>query len=223
MLNNREKYGKNMRERKVKMNKKKSIIFPALIILIATLLITVIPTDAEAAIYDDTIRLHILANSDSEEDQALKLDIRDRLLIKYSEQLSRANGITDAKEKARELTESMEKDVSGWIAEAGYDYACEVTLTEEWYDTRSYDEYTLPKGNYTSLRVLIGDAEGKNWWCVMYPPLCLDLATEDAPADDAVIDLTTEEQHLISGGGFSIKFKLLELFTSAVEHFTKNG
>lgn len=188
-------------------------IIPAIILLLAALIAAAIPTEADAAIYDDTVRLHILANSDSEEDQALKLQIRDRLLERYGTLLAEADDIEEAKAKAEELLPQMRADAEGWIREAGFDYSCEVTLTEEWYDTREYDSFTLPKGRYTSLRVLIGDAEGHNWWCVMFPALCLDIATEDAPGDDALLDYSDEEIRLI-GGGYTVKFRLLELIGS---------
>ena len=114
----------------------------------------------------------------------------------------------------------IERDVDAWIREAGYNYESEVTLGVEWYDTREYEDFTLPRGYYTSLRVMLGEAEGKNWWCVMYPPLCLDIATENAPYDDAVMGYTKEEYTLISDRGYNIKFKLLEVFSDA---FSKNG
>ena len=192
----------------------------ALCTLIATLLIVVMPTDAEAQIYKDTIRLHILANSDSDEDQALKIEIRDRLLDKYGTMLSSSNSVNQAKKTVEDLISSIEKDASEWIKELGYDYTVRTTLTEEWYDTREYDGFTLPAGYYTSLRVIIGDGGGQNWWCVMYPPLCTEIATERAPKDDYVIDYSKEEIHLITGGRYKIKFKILEDLSRV---FSKNG
>ena len=192
----------------------------ALCTLIATLLIAVMPTDAEAQIYKDTIRLHILANSDSDEDQALKIEIRDRLLDKYGRMLSSTESVSHAKKTVEDLISSIENDASEWIKELGYDYTVRTTLTEEWYDTREYDGFTLPAGYYTSLRVIIGDGGGKNWWCVMYPPLCTEIATERAPKDDYVIDYSKEEIHLITGGRYKIKFKILEDLSRV---FSKNG
>lgn len=205
------------------MKKSKDYIITVIILLASLMLITVLPTEAEAKIYSDTVRLHILANSDSEEDQRLKLGIRDKVLEKYSSRLAGYSSSDEAKAHAAEYIEEIEKDVAAWIREAGYSYSAEVTLTEEWYDTRSYGEVTLPSGRYTSLRILIGKAEGKNWWCVMYPPLCLDIATENAPSDDAYINFTDEETRLVTSSGYNIKFKLLELISGAVEYFSKNG
>jgi len=186
---------------------------------LALMLAMVMPTEAEAMIYEDTLRLHILAPSDSKEDQALKLEIRDRVLCEYGERLSECEDIASAEETAKRLLSDIERDVSAWIKEEGYSYGATVTLTEEWYDTREYDGFTLPKGIYTSLRIIIGEGEGKNWWCIMYPPLCLDVATEKAPADDALLDYTGEETRLIKSGKYNIKFKLLEIFSDA---FSRN-
>ena len=114
-----------------------------------------------------------------------------------------------------QLSKEIESDVNAWLYEMGESYTSRVDLGVEWYDTREYDDFTLPSGYYTSLRVMLGNAEGRNWWCVMYPPLCLDIACEDAPSDDAVLGYTKEEYVLITDTGYNVKFKLLELLSSA--------
>lgn len=192
----------------------------ALVMLIATLLIAALPTEAEAKIYEDTVRLHILAESDSDSDQALKICLRDRILEKYGTKLASAENKGEAERLARELLCEIERDSETWIRELGYSYGVEVTLSEEWYETREYEDFTLPAGVYTSLRVIIGEGAGKNWWCVMYPPLCIDIATEDAPCDDALIDYTDEEIGLITEDGYIVKFKILEIISSL---FSENG
>ena len=202
------------------MKKTVNFVFTVILLLCATLLTALLPTEKDAAIYEDTLRLHILANSDSDADQSLKYEIRDKLLTKYGRQLSEATDTVSAKSLAENMSADIEGDVEKWISDAGYDYGCKVTLGVEWYDTREYDDFTLPKGYYTSLRVMLGEAEGQNWWCVMYPPLCLDIATEEAPRDDAVVGYTKEEYNLISDTGYNIKFKLLEVLSEA---FAKNG
>ena len=198
----------------------KTIPHFAFILLFAAMLIAILPTDAEAKIYDDTIRLHILANSNSEEDQNLKLQIRDRLLSKYSEILTDSASISEAEVMAKNLLPKMKSDTKNWINELGYDYEVNVTLTQEWYETRDYEDFSLPCGYYTSLRILIGEGEGNNWWCVMYPPLCMEMATEKAPSDDGLIDYSKEEIHLIKSGKYNVKFKILEDLSRA---FAKNG
>lgn len=198
----------------------KGFICSTFILMLAVLLAIAIPTDAEAGIYEDTLRLHILANSDSDEDQALKLEIRDRLLRKYSEELSIATDTEEAILSANMLVRDIENDAQKWIRELGYDYSVKAAVVKEWYDTRIYDGFTLPQGTYSSLQITIGNGNGKNWWCVMYPPLCMDIATESAPHDDAVLDYSKEEINLIKGGKYNVKFKLLEIISSA---FTKKS
>ena len=201
------------------MENKNGTLLAVLALLLSTLVIALMPTEAEAEIYEDTLRLHILANSDSEDDQELKLKVRDRLLTEYGEML-KGESIGEAVGIINEKLSEIEEDVEEWIREYGYSYDASVTLSREWYDTREYEDFTLPKGEYTSLRVIIGEGEGKNWWCVMFPPLCLDIASESAPADDGISSYTDEEIRLISGKKYNIKFKILELISDT---FAKNG
>ena len=191
----------------------KKMLLPSLICLLVILVFAVVPTEAEGKIYDDTLRLHILALSDSDKDQEIKLIIRDRVLEKYAQELKGADNIEDALKSTSLLLEDIKFDVDLWLSEFYDDVSSEVYLTEEWYDTREYENFTLPKGYYRSLKIVIGDGNGKNWWCVMYPPLCLDIATEDAERDDGIVDYTKEEISLISGRGYNVKFKLLEFIS----------
>ena len=202
------------------MKKTTNFLMTIMILLAVALISAILPTEQDAAIYEDTLRLHILANSDNDADQKLKYGIRDKLLEKYGTRLGSSDTPEEAKENISALIPEIEADVDGWIEEAGYNYNSSVSLGVEWYDTREYEDFTLPKGYYTSLQVMLGDAEGKNWWCVMYPPLCLDIATEETPRDDAVIGYTKEEYSLITDSGYNVKFKLLEIFSEA---FSKNG
>ena len=198
----------------------KTIPYYAFVLLIASMMIAIFPTDAEAKIYEDTIRLHILANSDSDEDQGLKLEIRNRLLSKYGDILSSAGSLDEAMEITADLLTNIENDAEEWARELGFSYSVKVTLTTEWYETRDYEGFSLPCGYYASLRVIIGEGEGKNWWCVMYPPLCMEIATESAPSDDGLIDYSKEELYLIKSGKYNVKFKILEDLSRV---FAKNG
>ena len=193
----------------------KKLILPIFAVLLSTLIIAILPTEAEAAIYEDTIRLHILAASDKEDDQRLKLELRDELLLKYGDELKTTEDIELAKAKIAILLPEIENFLQNEIIERGYEYSVSATLTEEWYDTREYENFTLPKGRYTSLRIIIDKGEGKNWWCVMFPPLCLDIATEKAPTDDGIIDYTKEEISLITSNKYTVKFKILEILSDA--------
>ena len=198
----------------------KNLIQNTVTLLLVTLLISILPTEAEGEIYDDTIRLHILANSDNAEDQKLKIAVRDYILSEYGERLHSCVEIGEAKEKITELIPVIEASVKNKLDEWGYSYRIRAVIGQEWYDTREYEDFTLPAGSYCSLRILIGEGRGQNWWCVMYPPLCLEMATESAPADDGVIDYTKEEILLIKSSKYNVKFKILEEVSRL---FEKNG
>ena len=193
----------------------KKFITGCVCLLIATIFLAIIPTEAECAVYDDTIRLHILANSDSNDDQALKIKVRDAILCEFSDELNKISSKAEAEETISALLSDIEKFAEEVIAKSGYSYTVKATLSDELYETRTYEDFTLPRGIYTSLRIIIGNGEGKNWWCVMFPPLCLDMATESVPDDDAIKKYSKEEISLIRRGGYNIKFKLLEMFSNA--------
>ena len=192
----------------------KKILLYSMTVLLTALVIAVIPTEADGAVYEDTVRLHILANSDSEEDQALKLKLRDDVLREFSDMLSKFDSADGARSALLSSLDDIEAFAEKRIEEYGYGYTVNATLTEEWYDTREYEDFTLPKGYYSSLQIIIGEGEGKNWWCVMYPPLCLDMAVEDAPRDDAIKKYNESEFRLVTGNGYQAKFKILELVSS---------
>ena len=186
--------------------KDRKILLPALLVLFVTLVIAAVPTEAEAAIYEDTVRLHILANSDSENDQELKLAVRDRILEEFSKELSPLADIDEAESKIKKLLPEIEMTAKAQIEECGYDYSVTAELIDEWYQTRDYGEFSLPAGYYSSLVIRIGEAEGKNWWCVMFPPMCTEIATSDKGSS-----YTDAEKGLIAGGKYRLKFKTLEL------------
>lgn len=183
----------------------KKILSPIFMILLAALFISAMPTEAEGAIYEDTVRLHILANSDSEDDQALKIEIRDAVLLRYGKELSVFESADDAADELAEKLGEVEEFVNRELKDRGYDYKSTVTIGTEWYETRKYESFTLPKGYYTSLRIIIGEGGGQNWWCVMFPPLCLDAATTSAKYTDAESLLIKKE--------YNVKFKILELIS----------
>ena len=172
---------------------------------------SVLPVNGEAGIYDDMIRLHVLANSDSEEDQALKLKVRDAVL-EEAEKICASNS-EEAYVKTKESLEILERAAEKKIKEEGYDYPVLVVLGEEKYPEREYDGFTLPEGTYTSLRVLIGEAEGKNWWCVLYPPLCTASAEKREEVFIAA-GFTDEQYKTITESNnktYKIKFKIAEI------------
>ena len=178
-----------------------------LCLLICTLLLCVLPVSGEEEIYGDVIRLHIIAASDSEEDQALKLRVRDAVLETYGSALTACSDCDAAETEARRLLPEIQSLAETTLRGAGCDAPVLATLTEETYPTRDYGTFALPAGTYLSLRILIGEAAGHNWWCVLYPSLCLDPALEESGSlSDAEYGLLTEN----GDGHYQVKFKTLE-------------
>ena len=146
--------------------------------LILPLIWTFVPVSGEDKIYGETLRLHVIANSDSDEDQALKLKVRDAVLceMKRLTQDAECAGFDEALELAEANLAVFEDIARRVTAENGFDCGVKATLEKEVFPTREYEGVRLPAGEYTALRILIGNAEGQNWWCVLYPTLCLDAA-----------------------------------------------
>ena len=192
----------------------KKAFIAGLTLLLIGLFIAVFPTEQEGEIYSDTVRLHILARSDSKYDQIIKLEIRDKVIAKYGADLSSYESVSDAKAKLSELLPKIAEEVDLWLKELECDAKCEVSLTDEWYETREYENFVLPRGVYTSLKIVIDEGMGQNWWCVMFPPLCLDIATEKSPAGDAALGYTEEEITLVNKSKkYNVKFKVLEIIS----------
>ncbi len=200
----------------------KKILVCVICILLSALFIAAMPMEGEEKLYDNVIRLHILANSNSDEDQALKLKVRDRILTEYSEALADAQTINEATEEVTVLLESIKNTARKVVAEEGYNYPIDIMLGEEYYPEREYGELHFPAGNYISLRVIIGDGDGQNWWCVLFPPLCLSTAYGDSVvAEDSVpVGLTPEQYRIITKSDdvkYVVKFKVLEILEEIFE------
>lgn len=135
----------------------------------------------------EVLRLHIPANSDSDEDQAVKLRLRDALLERFGEDFLNCDDLTAARAKASALLPEIERFASDFLAENGFSYGAKAELVEMYFTTREYERLILPAGQYTALRVTLGSGEGKNWWCVIFPQLCLPAVSEreDCKSDNA--------------------------------------
>ena len=194
------------------MKRTTDFLFTVITMLLATLMTAVLPTEMDAAIYEDTVRLHILASSDSAEDQKIKLHIRDYILDMGFLDSDAPETKEDAEKRLKTGIPDAEAAINEELKSMGVNYTASITLGEEWYDTREYEDFTLPKGYYTSYRVVLGEGDGQNWWCVMYPPICKGLATDNSPDDG--VHYSDEEYKLISAGKYNIKFKILEALSS---------
>ncbi len=133
---------------------------------------------------EELIRLHVVANSDSEEDQAIKLRVRDAVVESLQSAMAGVGDIEEAKAYIADNLPKIQEIANQVLTKAGVDADAVVTLGKECFDTRYYDTFTLPAGVYESLRITIGEGEGHNWWCVVFPSLCLP-ATSEGFADVA--------------------------------------
>ena len=129
-------------------------------------------------VYGEVLRLHIPANSDSSEDQEIKLRLRDKLLEEYGGGLSGSGDLEEAEERAERLLPDIERTANEFLSENGYSYGARAELADMWFSTREYDRMILPAGYYKALRVTLGSGEGHNWWCVIFPQLCYPAVSE---------------------------------------------
>ena len=168
---------------------------------------------------DKLIRLHVVANSDTGADQALKLEVRDAVLAVVREKCRGAEGVEEARSRLEEsLEEIVEAGVEA-VERGGRNYTVTASLCRESFPTTQYDTFSLPAGEYESLRIRIGAAEGHNWWCVVFPPVCDEPVIDEDAA--AALGLTGEEVRLItkSSGGYVVRFKTIELINKFLALF----
>ena len=187
------------------------IIFTSLVLLMSAAS-AALPLNGEAGLYDKLIRLHVIANSDGGEDQSLKLSVRDAVLDFVTACVSDCENVAEAKAAIEENRDKIKEICQSVVIEQGYGYNVRVEAGIEKYPEKSYGGFTLPSGDYYSVRILIGEAAGRNWWCVLFPPLCVGAATEER-AVMASAGLTKNEIDVITeneGGGYEIKFKIIE-------------
>lgn len=166
----------------------------------------------QSALADRVLRLHVVANSDSEGDQARKLLVRDAILARAGGLLEGAAGRREAEEALAPRLDELAQAGADALARTGCHDPVRVTLEDQWFPTREYDGFSLPAGQYRALRVTIGEGAGRNWWCVVFPPLCLACVSEESLETAAEGVLTQDQVALISGqdGGYVLKFRLIE-------------
>lgn len=198
----------------VKDQKKRLIWQLSLLIgLLAAVFWGIWSLSSQQALADKVVRLHILANSDSAEDQALKLEVRDVILSRAEEILQESENRAEAETALRAELPAIEALASQEIEARGYTYPVTAELRETSFPTREYDGFTLPAGRYLALRVVIGTGGGHNWWCVVFPPLCAETTTDlshtamAAGLSEGDVGLITEEN-----SGYVLKFKSIELW-----------
>lgn len=177
---------------------------------------------------DKLIRFHVLANSDSDEDQELKLKVRDEIIKYLQPMLKQSKSLEQSEQIILSESENIKNIGENIIKENGYTYEVEVKLEYNNFPAKQYSNIVLPAGEYKALRILIGEAKGKNWWCVMFPPLCFvdeNNGVIDKETDEKLRSvLTKEEYNLISEDNIEktkdvkMKFKIVEIIEALVSN-----
>lgn len=176
----------------------------------------------EAALAKSVIRLHVIANSDSDEDQALKLKVRDRIIDETKEIFDETENVVCAREEIETSLTAIKKTAEDEIRKNGYDYEVNVSLGMSEFPTKEYGNIILPAGSYEALKVEIGNAKGKNWWCVLFPPLCFVDETCVTPTGEAMNKIETvlgkDGREFVSkekSPGIEFKFRAYEMWQNS--------
>lgn len=188
----------------------KKMEIAAIMGMAGALLISSLGQDAAAyhSIEENVLRLHILANSDSMEDQLLKYEVRDEVLRKGSVYFENISSPENAVYTAESSLQYLEEIARETVAGKGYDYAVSAELVNMAFEERTYEDVTLPAGVYNAVRITIGEAKGQNWWCVMYPPLCIPAVTEDGGEEEVLEKYFTDEEEELLTQPEKIRCKL---------------
>ncbi len=166
-------------------------------------------------IRSDVLRLHVIANSDTSVDQNLKLRLRDYILQEGKDIFNGSVNVENAVKKIEPVLPELEKSAKAFVNQAGFDYDVKISLSNEYFTTRTYETVTLPAGKYLALRVVIGSGEGHNWWCVMFPPMCVPAADKK---DDIENVFSEKEIKLVEiTPKYEPRFKVVEIYEQLKE------
>ncbi len=200
------------------MRPKRSFIINILCVLIAFgLTVSTFGAEKSSASFDgEILRFHVIANSNSPEDQALKLKVRDSVLTAFRDVSSSAENAAEAEKEAIRNLSYIREIAIDTVSLAGYDYDISVTCGVYPFPQKSYGNITLPAGNYKAVRIVIGEGEGKNWWCVMYPPLCF--VDETTEFDEKALASLSEEtrKKITEGPHIRFRFALSDLIKKLI-------
>ncbi len=166
-------------------------------------------------IRSDVLRLHVIANSDTSVDQNLKLRLRDYILQEGKDIFNGSINVENAVKKIEPVLPELEKSAKAFVNRAGFDYDVKISLSNEYFTTRTYETITLPAGKYLALRVVIGSGEGHNWWCVMFPPMCVPAADKK----DEIENVFSEKEIKLveSKPKYEPRFKVVEIYEQLKE------
>ncbi len=165
----------------------------------------------------NVLRLHIIANSDSQADQELKLKIRDGILARSEEIFTESHNIDEAVDAAEKSLNFIQDVANEVISQNGFGYTAEAAVKDSYFETREYDDFTLPAGTYKSLVINVGKAQGKNWWCVIFPEICLP-AAGDASLSDTVSE--SSAQIAENKPKYEMRFKIIEVYEDIKKKFS---
>lgn len=164
----------------------------------------------QRAIAEQIIRLHVIANSDTDEDQELKMKVKETIVTYLRGEMQDATSVDEARQAIREHLPEIEEIAAEKMRAEGYEYSAEATLGESYFPVKEYGDLTFPAGNYEALRVKLGDSAGHNWWCVMYPSLCFVDSTyqvvPDTSKERLKESLTSEEYNSLLDGGEEVSY-----------------
>ena len=198
------------------MKKKEWVVLIACIVSIA--LSTVVSFGEECYfIRENTLRLHILANSDDATDQQLKLQVRDAVLEQSGFLFSGCETREAMIEAAKQQLPLIQRTAQQVVAQNGSDQQVRVSVTDMFFETRQYDNVILPAGTYTAVRIELGRAQGKNWWCVLYPPLCVEAACSGFTQEEAQISESLLQQNELPK--YRVKLAVVEWWESLLRRF----
>lgn len=158
---------------------------------------------------EDILRLHVVAHSDSQEDQAVKLEVRDAVLATLEEGLADLQDVDQAVEYVQDMIPKLTQVANEVLARAGFDETVSVSIGKEEFPLREYDTFSLPSGVYNALRIVIGEGEGQNWWCVVFPQLC-NPATSEEFVEVAAMDGMSDALSGSLTGEYEIRFWILD-------------
>lgn len=180
-----------------------------ILLLIIVALGLYVLTEQEATLYSRVLRLHVIANSDDPADQALKIEVKNAVVKMMNREFDDLDNAEEARRKAVEDIPQIKKVAEQMIASRGYDYPVQVSVGDSQFPTKTYGNLVFPSGKYQAVKVVIGEGEGKNWWCVLFPPLCM------VSSSDKGLSLDSSKEAKVS-------LKCLELLPHGVKvHISK--
>ena len=225
-----------MKTKKAIHNKSRLCLIPIILAAVMILSAACSASAKQDDVYERVLRLHVIANSDSEDDQRIKYEVRDAILGATASLLSDCADKEEAVERVNASREVILDAAAEVLSKNGVDYGADMLVGQESYPERVYEGAAYPAGEYTSVRIVLGEGKGENWWCVLFPPLCLSAALEQkadatlplspvdslAAPDDAVEVGITDKQYGIitetqNTPKYRLKFKLFELIAELFE------